>query len=85
MEGGLRSLTKNRDRSLVRDGASGMHEDRFTCMGGGVTSVGWFTSEIGWSLEDGCTSMEGGGGMGWGGGFEASGATFGLTKSLSEG
>ena len=58
MEGGLRSSTKNRDRSLVRDGTSGMHEDRFTCRGGGVTSVGRFTSEIGWSLE-------GGGGMGF--------------------
>ena len=29
VEGGLRSLIKNRGSSLARDGAAGMHEDRF--------------------------------------------------------
>ena len=58
VEGGLKSLTKNRDRSLVMDVTSGMHDDRFTCRGGGVTSVGR-------SLEDGCTCIEGGGGVGF--------------------
>ena len=65
MEGGLKSSTKNRDRSLVRDGASGMHEDRFTCREGGVTTVGRVTSAVGGSLEDGGTCMEGEGGVGF--------------------
>ena len=39
-EGGPRSSTKNCDRSRVQDGASGMHEDRFTCMEEGGASVG---------------------------------------------
>ena len=65
VNGGLKSSTKNCDRSRVRDGASGMHEDRFTCREGGVTSVGRVTSEVGGSLEDGCTCMEGVGGVGF--------------------
>ena len=57
LDGGLRSSTKNPERSLGKvrgmDFTSGMHDDRFTCMGGGVTSVGR-------SLEGGCTCIEGG-------------------------
>ena len=65
VNGGLKSSTKNCDRSRVRDGASGMHEDRFTRMEGGGTSVGRVTSAVGGSLEDGGTCMEGVGGVGF--------------------
>ena len=58
VDGGLKSSTKNRERSLVMDFTSGMHDDRFTCRGGGVTSVGR-------SLEGGCTCIEGGRGVGF--------------------
>ena len=63
--GGLKSSTKNCDRSRVRDGASGRYEDRFTCREGGVTSVGRVISAVGGSLEDGGTCMEGVGGVGF--------------------
>ena len=65
VNGGLKSSTKNCDRSRVRDGASGMHEDRFTRMEGGGASVGRVTSAVGGSLEDGCTCTEGVGGVGF--------------------
>ena len=58
VDGGLKSSTKNRERSLVMDFTSGMHDDRFTCRGGGVTSAGR-------SLEGGCTCIEGGRGVGF--------------------
>ena len=62
LDGGLKSSTKNRERSLEKvrrlDFTSGMHDDRFTCMGGGATSVGR-------PLEGGCTCMEGGRGAGF--------------------
>ena len=63
--GGLKSSTKNCDKSRVQEGASGMHEDRFTCMEGGISSVGGVTSAVIGSLGDWCTCKEGVGGVGF--------------------
>ena len=62
LDGGLRSSTKNLERSLGKvrgmDFTSGMQDERFTYMGGGVTAVGR-------SLDGGCTCIEGWGGVGF--------------------